>query len=66
MYNIYIYIYIYINMSISISIHLSAFLLVDFTEVIYLKNAAIICYVLTLLFLRKKYQEIQKIDENGK
>ena len=39
-YLIYIYIYIY----------KSGFLLLDFTEGIFLKNSAIICYMLTLLF----------------
>ena len=66
--NIYIYKYIYIYiciyivlcyMSISIFIYLSTFLLLDFTEVICLKNAAMICYMLTsLLFLCNK--EISK------
>ena len=41
-------------MSISVSIYLSAFLLLDFTEVICLKNAAMIYYMLTLLFLCNK------------
>ena len=46
-------------MSISIFIYLSTFLLLDFTEVICLKNAAMICYMLTsLLFLCNK--EISK------
>ena len=41
-YLIYIYIYIYI--------YKSGFLLLDFTEGIFKKNSAIICYMLTLLF----------------
>ena len=54
-------------MSVSVSIYLSGFLLLDFTEVICLKNASMICYMQTLLFyVTRKYQEIQKIHENGK
>ena len=48
-------------MSISIFMYLSTFLLLDFTEGICLENAAMICYMLTLLFLCNK-----EISRNAK